>query len=132
MTELEPKLNYPFPSGDYVTLGGLIHHRLGRIAAVGDVLLLEGARLEVLEMDNHRITKVLFEYQVSEEPEDAETAIEEGKAGRSVVNWSSRNILKKVEDQAEIQANGADRKSDERVVTDTTKEAIPLNKISGS
>jgi CBS domain containing-hemolysin-like protein len=132
VTELEPKLNFPFPTGDYVTLGGLIHHRLGRIAEVDDVIQLEGAHLKVLEMDNHRITKVLFEYQVSEEPEDAETAIEEGKAGRSVVNWSSRNILKKVEDQAEIQANGADRKSDERVVTDTTKEAIPLNKISGS
>jgi CBS domain containing-hemolysin-like protein len=64
VTELEPKLHYPFPSGDYVTLGGLIHHRLGRIAAVGDVLLLEGARLEVLEMDNHRITRVLFQDSV--------------------------------------------------------------------
>mgnify|MGYP001815669066 CR=1 FL=1 len=61
VTELEPKLNYPFPTGDYVTLGGLIHHRLGRIARVGDVLMLEGARLEVMEMDNHRITKVLFQ-----------------------------------------------------------------------
>lgn len=61
VTELEPKLNYPFPTGDYVTLGGLIYHRLGRIATVGDVLKLEGARLEVMEMDNHRITKVLFQ-----------------------------------------------------------------------
>jgi putative hemolysin len=61
VTELEPKLNYPFPTGDYVTLGGLIYHRLGRIATVGDVLELEGARLEVMEMDNHRITKVLFQ-----------------------------------------------------------------------
>jgi CBS domain containing-hemolysin-like protein len=60
VTELEPKLNYPFPTGDYVTLGGLIHHRLGRISVVGDVVELEGARLEVLEMDRHRITKVLF------------------------------------------------------------------------
>jgi CBS domain containing-hemolysin-like protein len=65
VTELEPKLNYPFPTGDYVTLGGLINHRLGRIPNVGDIVELEGARLEVLEMDMHRITKVLFRDDVS-------------------------------------------------------------------
>ena len=48
VTELEPKLNFPFPTGDYVTLGGLINHRLGRIPVVGDVVELEGAHLEVL------------------------------------------------------------------------------------
>ncbi len=81
VTELEPKLNYPFPTGDYVTLGGLINHRLGHIASVGDVVELEGARLEVLEMDKHRTTKVLFqdtltattdESEISE-PEELET-----------------------------------------------------------
>jgi putative hemolysin len=71
VTELEPKLNYPFPTGDYVTLGGLIYHRLGRIAVVGDVLALEGARLEVMEMDNHRITKVLFEEIMPSETDEA-------------------------------------------------------------
>jgi CBS domain containing-hemolysin-like protein len=74
VTELEPKLNYPFPSGDYVTLGGLIHHRLGRISEVGDIVELEGARLEVLEMDRHRITKVLFLDQLSSEPEEEDDA----------------------------------------------------------
>jgi len=64
VTELEPKLNYPFPTGDYVTLGGLINHRLGRIAGVDDVVDLEGAQLKVLEMDKHRITKVLFQDNV--------------------------------------------------------------------
>ena len=72
VTELEPKLNFPFPTGDYVTLGGLINHRLGRIAEVGDIVDLEGGRLEVLDMDVHRITKVRFEFQV--EDEEAETA----------------------------------------------------------
>jgi CBS domain containing-hemolysin-like protein len=72
VTELEPKLNFPFPTGDYVTLGGLINHRLGRIAEVGDVVDLEGGRLEVLAMDLHRIVKVRFDFQVAEEAEDAE------------------------------------------------------------
>ena len=71
VTELEPKLNFPFPTGDYVTLGGMINHRLGQIAGVDDVVHLEGATLKVLEMDNHRITKVLFEFHgVEDEPEE--------------------------------------------------------------
>jgi CBS domain containing-hemolysin-like protein len=70
VTELEPKLNFPFPTGDYVTLGGLINHRLGRIAEVGDIVDLQGGRLEVLEMDLHRITKVRFEFRVSADGEE--------------------------------------------------------------
>jgi CBS domain containing-hemolysin-like protein len=79
VTELEPKLNFPFPTGDYVTLGGLINHRLERIAQVGDVVELEGGRLEVLEMDLHRITKVRFEFLVVEDGEqsDLPTAVSE-------------------------------------------------------
>ena len=83
VTELEPKLNFPFPTGDYVTLGGLINQRLGHIAEPGDEVVLEGAKLTVREMDNHRITKVLFTYNVELEnvervsqelPEDADGA----------------------------------------------------------
>jgi len=61
VTELEPKLNFPFPTGDYVTLGGLVFNKLGRVAQVGDVVELDGGKLSVLEMDSHRITKVMFE-----------------------------------------------------------------------
>ncbi len=61
VSELEPLVDFPFPSGDYVTLGGLVYHALGRIPAIGDVVELEGGRLKVTEMDKHRITKVLFQ-----------------------------------------------------------------------
>jgi CBS domain containing-hemolysin-like protein len=92
LTELEPKLNFPFPTGDYVTLGGLINQSLGRISEVGDVVQLEGADLKVLEMDKHRITKVLFEFlAVEEEPE---SSTEQEKTNRQVVKWSSKEILK--------------------------------------
>jgi CBS domain containing-hemolysin-like protein len=92
VTELEPKLNFPFPTGDYVTLGGLINHSLGRISEVGDVVQLEGADLKVLEMDKHRITKVLFEFQAVEE--EPESPTEQEKTNRQVVKWSSKEILK--------------------------------------
>ena len=77
VTELEPKLNFPFPTGDYVTLGGLINHRLERIAKVGDVVDMEGGRLEVLDMDLHRITKVRFEFRVAEEEEHDAVPVDE-------------------------------------------------------
>ena len=101
VTELEPKLNFPFPTGDYVTLGGLINHRLGQIAEVDDVVHLEGATLKVLEMDKHRITKVLFEFHgVDDNGEETrpldkqiEPPTEEEKADPQVVK-SSKQVLK--------------------------------------
>jgi putative hemolysin len=80
VTELEHKLNYPFPTGDYVTLGGFINHRLRRIAQVGDRVQLEGACLEVLKMDRHQIVKVLFELQEAEAPEEPDSQKEENPA----------------------------------------------------
>ena len=80
VTELEHKLNYPFPTGDYVTLGGFINHRLGRIAEVGDRVQLEGACLEVLKMDRHQIVKVRFEFQEAEAPEEPDQPVDENPA----------------------------------------------------
>ncbi len=103
VTELEPKLNFPFPTGDFVTLGGLINHHLGRIAEVGDLVQLEGANLEVLEKDNHRVTKALFEYQEQEETEETEPQVEEEKAKRSFMRGSSEKNSKEKKDQPELQ-----------------------------
>jgi len=62
VSELEPLINYPFPrDGDYVTLAGLIYKLLGRVPEIGEAVDIPSARLVVLEMDNHRITKVRFE-----------------------------------------------------------------------
>jgi CBS domain containing-hemolysin-like protein len=121
VTELEPKLNFPFPTGDYVTLGGLIQHHLGRVAVVGDLVQLEGAYLKVLEMDIHRITKVLFEYQIAEEPEETEPQIKEKKANRLAVAWSSKNIFKDKNDQPEVQATegAADKEADSAAAEET-------------
>jgi CBS domain containing-hemolysin-like protein len=59
--DLETLVDFPFPTGDFVTLGGLVYHLLGRVPRIGDEISLDGARLQVLEMDKHRITKVLFQ-----------------------------------------------------------------------
>lgn len=96
VTELEPKLNFPFPTGDFVTLGGLINHRLGRIASVNDIVQLEGARLTVLEKDRHQITKVLFEEtpEIKEEEAEAEPVTVEKKPKRNFLGWVAKRSLK--------------------------------------
>ncbi len=94
VTELEPKLNFPFPTGDYVTLGGLINHRLGRIANVNDVVPLEGARLTVLEKDRHQITKVLFEETPEVTGVEPELIAIEEPPKRNPVGWSAKRALK--------------------------------------
>lgn len=48
---------------DYNTLGGLILDQLGQIPAIGDTLDWNGLRLEVVDMDDKRIDRVLVEPQ---------------------------------------------------------------------
>ena len=45
--------------GSYETVAGFVLHGLSRVAEVGDrVVLDDGADLEVVEVDGHRITRV--------------------------------------------------------------------------
>ncbi|MFN8080517.1 MAG: hemolysin family protein [Kineosporiaceae bacterium] len=62
VSDLQELLGFPFPEDDdYTTLAGLCYKIHGSVPVVGDTVQLEGARLTVLEMDNHRITLVRFE-----------------------------------------------------------------------
>ncbi|MDM7892628.1 hemolysin family protein [Curtobacterium caseinilyticum] len=46
------------PDGDYETVGGLVQVHLDRVPEVGDVVDAGGHRLEVTEMDGHRVARV--------------------------------------------------------------------------
>jgi putative hemolysin len=46
-------------SADYQTLGGLVMTQFGRIPAAGDYFEWGGWRFEVVDMDRHRVDKVL-------------------------------------------------------------------------
>jgi CBS domain containing-hemolysin-like protein len=60
--DLAPLVGYPFPEDtEYVTLGGMIYKQIGRVPKIGEVIEIPSARLVVLEMDRHRITRVRFE-----------------------------------------------------------------------
>ena len=57
--DLNEELSIGIPEGEYVTLGGFIMERLGRIPAEGDVLDHEGWQLHVTKMDRRRISTVV-------------------------------------------------------------------------
>jgi putative hemolysin len=46
-------------TGVYQTVSGLVMHQLGRIPATGDQFPWGGFRFEVVDMDGHRVDKVL-------------------------------------------------------------------------
>jgi putative hemolysin len=46
-------------AGSYHTVGGLVMARLGRVPRTGDTFEFAGLRFEVLDMDRHRVDKVL-------------------------------------------------------------------------
>ena len=46
------------PEGDYATLAGLVLDRMGRIPGEGEAVEVDGWRLEVLDVENHAITRV--------------------------------------------------------------------------
>ena len=57
--EVRERLGIPVPDGEYVTLGGFLFDRFGRIPAEGDELDHRGWRFRVDRMDRRRIAKVV-------------------------------------------------------------------------
>ena len=96
---------------------GLINHRLGRIAVVGDTVQLEGARLEVLEMDEYRVSRVLFQDQSLDQSGNGDDDGEKSELRGSFVQASAKQILKR-EPAAQSDSKGADQQED----AETSKE----------
>lgn len=56
-------------SGGFHTIGGFVMHQLGRVPRVADHFECAGMRFEVVDMDRHRVDKVLLTIQpVPEQP----------------------------------------------------------------
>jgi len=126
VTELEPKLNFPFPTGDYVTLGGLIFNKLGRVPQVGDVVKLEGGRLSVLEMDSHRITKVLFEdYETKNGNDEKSKQPQEKEQDKEKERADSNQAL-------ESQNSNAESNSPSEISSKTDTSSKPTSETSAN
>lgn len=68
VSDLELTLNFPFPRGPgYVTIGGLIFDKLGRMPEIGDIIDLDNGRIQVIGMEDMRVRKVLFQIRAMDE-----------------------------------------------------------------
>jgi CBS domain containing-hemolysin-like protein len=67
-------LGIEIPEGEYVTVGGFLFDRLGRITDEGDVLDYEGYEFQVTEMDRRRIAKIVVRAPSATIDPPAETA----------------------------------------------------------
>jgi len=56
--ELEEQTGVTVPQGPYETVAGYLFDALGRLAVVGDTVVVDGATLEVVEMEGYRIARV--------------------------------------------------------------------------
>lgn len=81
VSDLEMALNFPFPrETGYATIGGLVFNRLGRVPEVGDVVMLDNGRMQILEIENLRVVKVLFQILAVNEQGGWELADKESPA----------------------------------------------------
>jgi putative hemolysin len=58
--DVNERLALGLPEDEYETIGGYVFGRLGRIAEVGDVVVLPGGKFRVVEMDGRRIDRLAF------------------------------------------------------------------------
>mgnify|MGYP000656351274 CR=1 FL=1 len=98
---------------------------------------LEGAQLEVLEMEQHRITKVMFENNVSAENEgeaSAETS-EDAVGQKDFIRSAAKHILSekpKTSSSAAKEAGDAEQETHERAITDENNPTISGPKKPGA
>jgi len=53
------ELGFDVPEGDYVTLGGFLFDRFGRIPSEGDAIMVDGWEFRIAEMERRRVSKVV-------------------------------------------------------------------------
>jgi putative hemolysin len=70
--DFEEAAGVSIPRGTWDTIAGYVVHRLGRLAAVGDVIELEDASLKVTAMDRRRIAEILVTKRPAGDPAPAE------------------------------------------------------------
>jgi CBS domain containing-hemolysin-like protein len=58
--DVSSALGVGIPEGDYVTLGGFLFDRFGRIPEEGDEITLDGWQFRIAEMERRRVSKVVL------------------------------------------------------------------------
>jgi putative hemolysin len=64
LEDLSSQAGVDIPEGPYETLSGYVMHFLGRIPVVGDVVNVNGLRIEVISMEGKRVGTLLISRSV--------------------------------------------------------------------
>lgn len=67
--ELEPILAEDLSDEEYLTVGGLVAHHLGRLPAKGEVFSLKNLRFEILDADQKRVIRVKIKKEKQQDKE---------------------------------------------------------------
>jgi CBS domain containing-hemolysin-like protein len=87
--DVEDALDVEFEEDeDFGTLGGFVHKHLGRLAVKGDVFEAEGVRVEILEMERHRVKALRLTRLPEPEEDEPEERRERWRPGRSQAEHS--------------------------------------------
>lgn len=82
--DVEDALGVEFEDDDdFGTLGGFVHKHLGRLAVKGDMFEAEGVRVEILEVERHRVKALRITRLPEPEPEEPEERRERWRPGRN-------------------------------------------------
>ncbi|HEX5917340.1 MAG TPA: hemolysin family protein [Nocardioides sp.] len=79
--EFAERTGVALADGPYETVAGYVLHRLARMAEVGDAVTVEDRRLEVVEVDGHRITRVRLHAAPAQVGADGEAGEAAGEPG---------------------------------------------------
>jgi magnesium and cobalt exporter, CNNM family len=78
LEDFEDEVGFELPDGPYETVAGFVVAVLGRLPEVGDAILADHHRLEVLELDGRRIARVSVTEVQDPESQDADVHDAEG------------------------------------------------------
>ncbi len=60
LEDLQDQTGVQLPEGPYATVSGFVMHKLGRIAQVNDVVLIDGGRFTIVSMSGKRVGQLLL------------------------------------------------------------------------
>jgi putative hemolysin len=68
VSDLELTLDFPFPRGPgFFSVGGLVFDRMERVPEVGDIVDIENGRIQIMEIEDMRVSRVLFQIRKVDE-----------------------------------------------------------------
>jgi CBS domain containing-hemolysin-like protein len=85
--DVEEALEVEFEEDDdFGTLGGFVHKHLGRLAVKGDTFEAEGVRVEILEMERHRVKALRITRISLPAPEELEERRDRWRRGNTTAD----------------------------------------------